>query len=163
MLGVCNGFEQRMDRLERDNRYLKRVLLGCLLSAGAMVAMGQAPRPAIPDVLRARAFEIVDQSGRRAIKLSTDNGNGVIGTYGKKGDLLLFIGGTSESGGVLEVAKNAHPLVRLKSTENGEGAVITFDKRGEGLVEVGADKNGGEGAIFAFTRAGGVRAAWPAQ
>jgi hypothetical protein len=153
------SIEQRIDCLERDNRYLKRLLIGCLLSAGAVVAMGQAARPTIPDVVRAKAFEVIDQSGRLALKLNSDNGNGVIGIYSKKGDVLLFIGGTAESGGVLEIAKDTRPLVRLKSTENGEGAVITFDKRGEGLVEIGADRNSGEGAIFAFTRAGGVRAA----
>jgi hypothetical protein len=53
---------RRLEKLERDNRRLKRSLLGVLVLLAALAGI-HATRP-VPDVIKAHSFEAVDGSGR---------------------------------------------------------------------------------------------------
>ena len=64
--------EQRVEKLEHQNRRLRLAFIGFLALAAVAVVMGQvASKPAsqetqgkVPDVITAKAFRLVDDEGR---------------------------------------------------------------------------------------------------
>lgn len=64
--------EERLQKLERQNRIIKTTGLGVLLIASAFLFMGQA-RPARPGNLTATAFVLVDAHGQKRATLDTSN------------------------------------------------------------------------------------------
>jgi len=69
------SLEQRIERLECQNRWMKRTLGGVLLVLASVVAMGQAASTQSPEVLTARKLRIVDQLGRERIVLTALEAN----------------------------------------------------------------------------------------
>ena len=63
------NLEQRVERLERQNSRLRWGLAGLVLMAAAAFIIGQAARDPVPDVIRAKAFHIVDKDGRALVKM----------------------------------------------------------------------------------------------
>jgi len=64
MPAVVHALEQRLARVERSNRRLLRVCGAGALVSLALLVMGQAPVVAVPDVIAAKSFRLVDASGR---------------------------------------------------------------------------------------------------
>ena len=62
----------RLEKLERDNRRLKRLGAAALVLAAALGAI-YATRP-VPEKITAREFDVVDDAGRVRIRLSTTPG-----------------------------------------------------------------------------------------
>lgn len=58
---------ERMEKLERDNRRLKRTGVGLFVVLVALTTV-YATRP-VPDVIKAHEFDVVDNKGRVAVKL----------------------------------------------------------------------------------------------
>ena len=65
--------ESRVDRLERENRRLKRLGVTALVVAGLIVGLGQA-RPRQPEEVRATKFVLVDEGGQQRATLGIENG-----------------------------------------------------------------------------------------
>ena len=59
--------EQRLDRLERQNRFLKGTGAAVLLALMAVALMGAGG--AIPDVIRAREFRVIGKDGKPYIAM----------------------------------------------------------------------------------------------
>jgi hypothetical protein len=62
------SIEERLDRLERENRFLKRcgvVAVLCLACVGLMAAENETPKEISADVIKARLFKLEDGSGPR--------------------------------------------------------------------------------------------------
>ena len=67
----------RLDKVERENRRLKRAGTAGLVIAACIVVMGQA-KP-LPDVIEARSFVVKDSDGRPRIELGfRDNSSGIM-------------------------------------------------------------------------------------
>ncbi len=81
--------EDRMAKLERQNRSMKLAGLAALLIAAAVVLMGQASRPEALEELRGRRLVIVDEDGLvRATLGATDSGARLL-MYDTVGNLRL--------------------------------------------------------------------------
>ena len=65
--------ETRVEKLERENRWLKRIGMTALIVGGLIVMLGQA-RPQSAEVLRASKFVLVDKEGRQRATLAIENG-----------------------------------------------------------------------------------------
>jgi len=65
--------EVRVDKLERENRRIKRLGYTTLIVAGLVIALGQA-RPQQPEVIRATKFVLVDENGQQRATLGIENG-----------------------------------------------------------------------------------------
>jgi hypothetical protein len=73
------GLEARVERLEGENRWLKRRTVMVLALVGGVLIMGQSPAPKVLDVLKARRLEIVDSAGKpTAILQATDEGPSLV-------------------------------------------------------------------------------------
>jgi len=63
--------EQRLDRLERQNRMLKGAGAAVLLGLLAVGVMGATQQEEIPDVVKAREFEVIGKDGTVKVWLSS--------------------------------------------------------------------------------------------
>ncbi len=176
--------ELRLAKLERTSRYSRFAAVALGLTLVAITAMGFAKdADKIPDVIRARRFEVVNEQGTpqvslwhvrdggaiathnsqgeaRAGMMALDEGGG-IATFDAKGRKAVVIATTEELGGtIITYDGEGGKLVSIGVTEGGQGIVATFDGKGGKLVRIGTTV-GGEGAIATFNRAGEVRAQWP--
>jgi len=119
------GIEERLSRLERENRTLKRGFLALALGAVALVLMGQAaprpPQPApIPPFLRIKRLEIIGDNG-----------------------VPVVILGQHKSFGHVAVANPlGRALVSLGTTRSGKGFVSTYDGGDTRLASIGASAQG---------------------
>ena len=55
--------DARLDKLEQDNRRLKLTVGALLLPLAAVPLIGAVMPEQIPEVIRARAFEVIDETG----------------------------------------------------------------------------------------------------
>ncbi len=118
------NMEERLARLERQNRFLLLVLVAV---TGAFAVA--ATEDGVPDVVRAKAFHVVGKDGAVLVKLgaSTD-GYGMVATLDPKGQKLVILTST---------------------TTDGEGTVITLNGKGQKLVELGVRKSG-QGVVATY-------------
>src|SRR5262245_21977562 len=61
----------RLDRLEKENRWIKVVGLAVVLGAAAMTLMGQASAPQVAESIEAKRFTLRDDNGKRRIELTS--------------------------------------------------------------------------------------------
>ena len=164
--------EERLDRLERQNRWLKAGLASLLVAAVATGLLVFAPQDTIPDLVEARAFHVVDENGAVLVKLedsfgfslglggtittlsnegqklvmltATMDGEGMVRTLNGKGQELVVLGTTVDGTGAVAIMNSkGQELVRLGATEGGTGAVTTMNGEGQELVTLGATVYGG--------------------
>jgi hypothetical protein len=90
--------EERLDRLERENRRLKRAGVVVLALIGAVVLMGHVVGE---KVIEAERFVLLDSSGQpRAVLAVAKSGSGLY-LYDEKGKLRAgLVGGTADGTGL---------------------------------------------------------------
>ncbi len=118
--------DERLDRLERQNRRLKAWLASLLVVAVAAGLLGFAQPDSVPDVVEARAFHVVGKDGAVLVKLEDTLGTG----RGLAGTITTLNG-------------EGKQLVRLAATENGDGGVTTMNGEGKVLVTLAAKEGAG--------------------
>jgi hypothetical protein len=127
--------EQRIERLERQNRDLVRVL-------NALTGQG-----VVMPLVRAKSFEAVDSNGQVCVRISMRQGCGWIETLNGEGHKLAELGADSGGqGGIrtrgLQIIGGAgKTAVELLSDESG-GWVQTFDNAGTRTVSIGTGSDG---------------------
>ena len=94
--------EQRLERLERQNRHLKGGLGLLLLTVIVGGLMGFAGQGKLPDVVKAKAFHVVTDDGTVLVKLedSFASGLGLAGTVvtlDREGQQLVRLGVSTEA------------------------------------------------------------------
>ncbi len=65
---ICN----RLERLERENRWMKRAGLAVVGVALAVALIGAAMPEEIPRMIEARAFQVLDNNGRVRVAMTSD-------------------------------------------------------------------------------------------
>ena len=185
--GTAMNVEQRLAKLERTSRYWRFTAVALGLTLVAITAMGLADdAEQVPDVIKARRFEVVNEQGTPQVILSQhEQLGGAIGTYNPQGErvVLISLNATGVGGVINTFDGKGGKLVEIGAAEGRGGAIATYDGKGGELVEIGVTKNDegvittydgkgrelvlisttddGEGAISTFNRAGQVRAQWP--
>ncbi len=126
--------EERIERLERQNRHLSLGLAGAAVAAVAVFA-GAAQRQVVPDVIKAKAFHLVTDDGKTLVKIEDSKGlgfglAGTVTTYAGNGTKLVELGATSRGGAVTTFNGQGKDLIRLGVTTDGTGLVGVFDPSG---------------------------------
>ena len=143
--------ETRLQRLERQNRIYRNLFILAGLALVAAVSYG-ATKP-VPEVIRARKFEAVNEGGTVVIKLTQRRNNGEIKILNEDRKSGVRLGIANDGSGRIGLfSKEGKELVRLGSTSNGGGIEIG-NKTGERVVQLHVDEYG-NGVVGAFSRKG---------
>jgi len=120
----------RVESLERGMRRWRR--LASVLVVGLVVTVAATRQEEIPDVVKARAFAVVNKAGKPVVVMgASEDGNGHVHVNNKAGELAAAMG----------------------AFENGDGHVSVKNKDGEIVVALAADKDG-DGVVSVGNKAG---------
>lgn len=122
----------RLEKLERDNRRLKR-LGGAALVLVAAMGLIAATRP-VPDVIKAHEFDAVDAAGVTRVTMGADYLPG-IAVYDKKSRAQLQISDFDSTGPQILIGFHRYagyflPGVSINDSPSGQPSVRLFDSRG---------------------------------
>lgn len=143
MTNEHNTIEQRLEKLERQNRRMKLAGIGALVIAGAFLLTGQASGPRILPEVRANSFVLVDAQGKpRAtlgmyadqprLALSDTNGTVRAALAVSSGGPVLMMVGTGKAVASLFVESDGPELDMLGENE-AQGAIFGIPARGPEL------------------------------
>jgi hypothetical protein len=121
--------EERLERIERQNVYL-RVGLGLVLLAGvALLVMGQAAPSGTVDEVRARRFALVDENGTERASLQAGKDDLLFLITDALGHHRVLLQMTRDSTRLAFVGNNQKPQVALSLVE-GVPTFRLFDAQG---------------------------------
>ena len=130
--------EQRMKRLERQNRHLRWGFVAAAVLVVISLMMGQATPSGVPELLRAKTIEIIGDEGQVFVRLGQVSDHGHVWTYNPHGREVLA----------------------LTATVDGDGMLCTFNAEGQRLIQLAATESG-RGTIVAYGSDGQRKASWP--
>lgn len=147
------GLVARVERLERQNRRLRRALVSVAVLTAAGLLMAPAPRTP-PKPVRTSELQIVDDQGVARISMRV----------AANGDPKLLV--TAAAGDAIELGMNeGHPELSLRALDRAK-AVLGIEKDGPALDLASADgsrtakvRAGGSLGLFVGDTTGGRRAA----
>ena len=115
--------EQRIEKLERQCWWYRNFFILAGLVAVALVTWG-ATKP-IPDVIRARGFEVVAPNGKTVAELRRNlgTGEGKVWVWGRTGSGLM-------TGGFLSLHNSTNEPVVALQTLGGIGMVSVYNSNG---------------------------------
>ncbi|MEK6710421.1 MAG: hypothetical protein AAB289_05250 [Chloroflexota bacterium] len=158
--------EQRLERLERQNRHLKNVLYAVVLSGLSLFIMGQTRQGRDVEfrTITAKKIFVEDENGKTGIILfSSPILGGSIGISNPDEKLLAAIGvhDDGKHGAISTYNADGRLLVVLGASPSGGGVITTYDGSGKKTIHIGPRIDTGEPVIAVLNRAGNVRAFWP--
>jgi len=122
----------RLDRLERGNRRLRRFGLFAFLGVGILFFMGQTSPGVVPEVIEAKRFVVKDASGRNLAALGTDRDGA---------PLLVLTNLDGGLGATLEVTAVRRPALTLYDRTGNSRAIMSVDSEGSPSLSL-TDKTG---------------------
>jgi hypothetical protein len=96
--------EQRVERLERTNRRYRWGIVIVIFAAMIVGAAGAGDD--VPDVIRARKFEVVNEEGTTLVALSGDEDGGTVTTSSAKGTTLVKLGADVDGNGFVTTSSS---------------------------------------------------------
>ena len=138
--------QERMERIEKQNRYLKRGMVVLVLSLLALAVMGAKAGPGDGHFRQiiAEEISIVDGAGQELILIGfrKDAGAG-IRILNKAGKRVFGLGIAADEGGsgILVADKEGRPRVGLGMDE-GVPSIVMINERGKKTIGMGGDDRG---------------------
>ena len=162
-----NQLEMRVAKLEK-NLMLYRMFF-VLISLGGLsaVLMSSGKKDAVPDVIQAKSFQVIDDYGTTIATLGKDKGNGSLTTYSSGGKKLVsLITSDGGAGGINTFDNDGDLLFKVTRTAGGGGYMALCNESSKEIVEYGVtdgqsgymrinDKYGDKLAWFTYTEGGG--------
>lgn len=102
-----SAMQTRLDRLEAKNRMLAWGLFGILATGALILILSAASPPTVQDVVRARAFEVVDVDGNKRGEFCMRPGGGI-------GIVLSEADGTMRAG--ISMLADGTPMLYLSDS-----------------------------------------------
>lgn len=116
-----NQLEERISKLEKGLRNYRLFFGASVITLLTFVLMSSGKKTDVPDIIKAKAFQVVDDNGNVLLLLNKEKGNGQVATYSTSGQ----------------------KLVRLFTSDGGAGAINTFDANGKLNFKVTRTTEGG--------------------
>lgn len=136
----------RIESLEFQVRALKRMLFGVfalfsLFLVGGVVAATTLPR--VPEVVRAKKFEVVHEDGQPVVVLVADSTGGLVELRNSKGRSSARLKAHPEGGTISTQNGRGTTVILLGANERGSGAIQTRNNEEGTLVALGSNLAGG--------------------
>ncbi len=128
--------EQRLRRVERENRRIKLGMLAVMLVTGSLFLLGQSRPARVPELIKAQKFQVVDREGRVRIMLGVSgDGSGdsraIVGLQDRSNRVLAVLAVSEYGGSALTLNDvNEKPLVVLAGLGYGTSGLTFNDKDG---------------------------------
>lgn len=161
--------ESRLCAMERQLRLQRRIvvlLLLCLVALG-----GYGATQGVPDVIRARKFEVIDTRGKVVGSIKTINNSGSLMLYNPKGKLVLSAQ-AHKNGQILLNNEDETPSIHAgndglfifndkgnTSIQAGNSGVFVYDRKGKPCLA--ATRQEGIGRLVLWDKAGDHRVLTP--
>ncbi len=130
---------QRLDRLERENRRLKRIGALVVVGIAAVVLMGQARLSKVAKVIEAEKFVLRDTSGQiGAILFTVDGGSPHLEFRDKKRNLRITLGVLGDVGHLSLFSENGNSAITLRALPDGSPHLQFYDKDGNTRAVLGS-------------------------
>ena len=159
--------QNELNELRHQVRNLKRVVYGAcgLLLVGGLLAA--TSMQSVPDVVRAKSFEVVNDEGKVVASFYANMGGGMLSFSNKDGEVVAGLGSdevngggvlginnkdgkivagiyADENGGVARVLNNKFTeVVVISANASGMGSLSISNKKGKRVAEIRADAGGG--------------------
>lgn len=125
--------EQRLAAVERQLRFHRLVIAGLLVALVALVGYGATE--GVPDVIRARSFEVVNPEGQAVIAARADKDGGGLWLYNVEGQLVVVAHAGKDGGGVLALYNaEGQSGVGAAALKDGGGLALYNAKGQQGVV-----------------------------
>ena len=142
--------EQRMDRLERQVRWHRKIALVLVMAVAAALSMGQTNDF---EYIICRGLTVVNEKGDRVAALKSWKLGGVLYIYGVNGYSTTIIAQNDGGDGFLETSSSSgKELVKLSSGKGG-GILETFSSSGKKIVDLGTTTSG-DGILTTYSSSG---------
>ena len=149
--------EQRLARLERANRRMKRLGTVVLVVAAAVLLSGAAQGKELQH-LEVGSLALMDKAGKVRATLAEEDGAVALAFYGRDGRRRAVLSMHADgSPGLLLYDKNGKPRAVLSVFEN-SAALLLFDKDGKTRATLGVDADGREVGLRLYDKAAEPRA-----
>ena len=132
--------DTRIESLETQVRTLKRMLFGVcglVVVAGLLAATSMQ---SVPDVIRAKSFEVINHKGKPVVVLGSDKHAGVVGVANHNGETVVAIASAEHAGAVVVTNHQGKSVVVIGADSEG-GACSVGNKDGKTVVGIGATKD----------------------
>lgn len=130
-----SALEARISRLEVQLRFHRRLTM--LLAICVIVLLGLGATQGVPEVIRAKRFELVDDAGMPLVAMRPTSMGGAIGVFNKKGQVAGVLTADETGGGLLNIlssqGKNGVLLLGTNADVTG-GAVTVYNRREQEVV-----------------------------
>ena len=140
MTNEQGAIEERLGKLERQNRRMKLAGLGAVVIAGAFALMGQAGR-VHPSTITATGFVLVDAQGRERAKLEMYKGVPMLILYDAKGKPRAGLGVFSDGPKLGLYDANGKVRAALAAFSDGPGLGL-YDAKGKLSAMLAASPDG---------------------
>jgi hypothetical protein len=138
------GIEERVAKLEKQNRGMKIALIAGLPIVVLLGALGAtSPQDRVPKEIRAEKFTLVDANERVRSTLDASNGWGELSLYDSNGGQRIFLGGSDrmangKSTPLIEMrSENGGPIVMIGGTPSGGKLWFFADGKSEPGISLG--------------------------
>ncbi len=139
---MTNDVEKRVASLEKSIRIYQFLTLGIVLTT-LVFLISSFNDQQVPDKIKAKAFEVVDQSGKVLVTLSEFNEGGAITTFNKSGNYLVdIISNKTGFGNVNLYDGKGKPTMQLFNVKDGGGAIVVKNKEGKDALYLGLMSSG---------------------
>lgn len=149
------AMQDRIQRIEAQNQRLRWGFVILLIAVGVAVTMGQSQPQWMPEVIRARRLEVVDEQGQVMVALwagahggwvdvfqrGSDKATHTIGDAGRgsgsaahtgEPQRLVELGATQLGGRVVVRSESGQPVCTMLTDANRSGVIGAWDERGMG-------------------------------
>jgi hypothetical protein len=161
------SLEHRIAQLEKNIRFYRVVFTGFIIVSAAAVSMSFRSKTPVPDVVQAKAFQVVDDAGNVLVEINKEDGNGQLSTYSPTGTRLVSLF-TSDAGcGAINTFNyDGKAIFKVTNTAGGGGYMALFNNDKKEIAELGVtdmgsgyfrinDNTGNKQAWITYTKGGG--------
>lgn len=162
------SLETRVASLEKNLRQYRLFIAGLLaiVAFGALMSF-KSKKISAPDLIQAKAFQVVNDDGQVLVEINQEDGNGQLTTYTPQGKSLVSLFTTDAgSGGLNTFGANGKVIFKVTNTEEGGGYMALFNSTGNEVIESGVtekqtgyfkvnDELGEKQAWITYTKDGG--------
>jgi len=138
-----NHIEQRVIKLEKSLRAYRIFFSSAVIVLVAAVLISSGKKDDVPDLVKAKAFQVVDDMGNVVLLMNKEKGSGHLSTYSSSGQRLVrLFTSEGDAGAINTFDAQGNLNFKITQTTTGGGYLAMYNKDLKEAVEIGVLKTG---------------------